>query len=335
MMTPLVSIGIPTYNGAPFLRECLDSILVQTFHDFEVNVIDDYSSDDTVSIAKDYARRDSRIKVHINSARLGLAANFNRCLDLAQGSYICVFGQDDVMLPENIELKLGVLIKNPGVGFVHSNIFMIDNRGSILQEHWEENSKKDYVREGADFARELLLGKNQVCCPSVLMRKVSYQAHGGFLADLYYTCDWEMWMRLAIHHDVACVGAPLIKHRRHAASETHRLAGTRHGIEQEVLAKEKTISSHGHLLSRNRNLRKIVRRAGANKALNCARREYYEDDLTGSRTTLRVAMRLNPSLLTDLSFLNLAVKTVIGRRGLQYARFVKSEWLRLKRQFDV
>jgi hypothetical protein len=144
-----------------------------------------------------------------------------------------------------------------------------------------------------------------------------------------------MWMRLAIHQDVACLGAPLIKHRRHAASETHRLAGTCHGIEQEVLAKEKVISSHGHLFSRNRNLRTIVRSAGANKALICARREFYEDNLAGSWNTLRMALRFNPLLLTDLSFLNLAAKTVIGRRGLQYARFVKSHWLRLKRQFDV
>lgn len=331
-MIPIVSVGIPTYNGARYLGECLDSILAQTCHDFEINVTDDCSSDDTVSIAKSYAKHDSRINVYINKTRLGLAANFNRCLEFSRGEYVCVFGQDDVMCAENLSAKLSVLKGHPAVGFVHSNIFVIDNEGNVIQEHWEARSKQDYVRKGQEFAQELLLDRNQVCCPSVLMRRSAYHAHGGFRTNLYYTCDWEMWMRLAMHYDVGCLCAPLVKHRRHPASETHRLAGTRDGIEQEILAKEQIISDYGHLLSSMKGLRTIVRSAGARKALLCARREYFENDLAKSRSALRLALRCQPLLLANRSFLELAFKTVIGIHGLHYARMLKSEWLRLRRQ---
>ena len=79
-----MSICVPAYNGARFLRECLDSALAQTCADFEILVVDDSSGDNTAALARDYARRFPRVRVHVNERNLGLVANWNRCVELAQ-----------------------------------------------------------------------------------------------------------------------------------------------------------------------------------------------------------------------------------------------------------
>ena len=89
---PLVSVCVPTYNGARFLRQCLDSALAQSWRDLEILVVDDGSTDESVAIARDYARRDDRVRVAVNAANLGLVENWNRCVALARGRWINFIG---------------------------------------------------------------------------------------------------------------------------------------------------------------------------------------------------------------------------------------------------
>ena len=105
-MQPIVSICIPTYNGAKYLRECLDTVLSQTFTDFEVLLVDDQSSDETLSIAQEYAAKDTRIYVKQNEQNLGLVGNWNCCIELAQGEWIKFVFQDDLIAPECLEKML-------------------------------------------------------------------------------------------------------------------------------------------------------------------------------------------------------------------------------------
>ena len=85
-MNPKISVCIPAYNGSQFLRECLDSVTSQTFYDFEVLIVDDLSTDNTVDIAKEYADTDSRIKIAINTKNLGLVGNWNCTSNLLKGN---------------------------------------------------------------------------------------------------------------------------------------------------------------------------------------------------------------------------------------------------------
>jgi glycosyltransferase involved in cell wall biosynthesis len=107
-MKPLVSVCIPTYNGAKYLKECLDSVLAQTFTDFEVLIVDDKSSDETLSIAQEYATYDPRFRVIQNECNLGLVGNWNRCVELAQGEWIKFIFQDDLIEPACLERMLAV-----------------------------------------------------------------------------------------------------------------------------------------------------------------------------------------------------------------------------------
>lgn len=106
--TPLVSICVPTYNGARFLSQCLDTALAQTWTDFELVIVDDRSSDGTFAIAAAYAARDSRVKLHQNDRNLGLAGNWNRCVLLSQGQWIKFLFQDDLLEPTRLARMLAV-----------------------------------------------------------------------------------------------------------------------------------------------------------------------------------------------------------------------------------
>src|SRR5450631_1193388 len=103
---PVISVCVPTYNGSKYLGNCLDSILSQTFNDFEVLIVDDLSSDNTFDIAMAYAERDKRFKLFQNTVNLGLVGNWNQCVELAGGEWIKFVFQDDVLAPECIEKLL-------------------------------------------------------------------------------------------------------------------------------------------------------------------------------------------------------------------------------------
>src|SRR5438093_1026213 len=93
----MVSVCVPTYNGARFLSQCLDTALAQTWGDFELLIVDDRSTDDTYEIAAEYATRDGRIKLYQNDRNLGLAGNWNRCVQLSRGQWIKFLFQDDLL----------------------------------------------------------------------------------------------------------------------------------------------------------------------------------------------------------------------------------------------
>jgi glycosyltransferase involved in cell wall biosynthesis len=327
-MTPLVSVGIPTYNGAKYLRESVESVLAQTFRDFELVLIDDLSSDKTWIIAEEYARKDPRVSAVRNNGRLGLAANFNRCIESTKGRYICVWHQDDVMMPQNIEYKVALLEANPQVGFVHSNVLMIDDQGQVLSEHWELDSRQGYVCAGREFFLKMIQpGKNYVCCPSVLARRECYDKLGYFRKELFFTCDWEMWMRLSLYYDVGCLGAPLIHFRRHTGSESYRIEGTIAEIEQELLAKHLVLVDHGKRVPHAAKHEENIVVGLARGQLVQARRAFSEGRVEEAWSRLRFGVKLYPPLAWRPESAGTLVRLLLGPAT---CRWIKSTLLKEK-----
>ena len=104
MAKEMISIAMATYNGEKYLREQLDSILAQTIQDFELIVCDDCSTDSTARILREYERNDSRIKIFVNEENLGFKKNFEKVIGLCSGDYIALSDQDDIWLPEHLEI---------------------------------------------------------------------------------------------------------------------------------------------------------------------------------------------------------------------------------------
>jgi glycosyltransferase involved in cell wall biosynthesis len=127
---PRVSIGLPVYNGANYLAETLDSILAQTFGDFELIVSDNASTDGTQEICRQYAARDRRIRYVRNATNFGAAKNYNRVFELSGGAYFKWNGHDDPLAPQFLERCVEVLDRDPGIVLCFSRNRAIDEHGA-------------------------------------------------------------------------------------------------------------------------------------------------------------------------------------------------------------
>lgn len=209
---PKVTVCLPTYNRAAYLGACLDSLLAQTFRDFEVIVSDNCSPDATPEAVAQ--RPDPRVRYIRNERNLGAFPNMNRCLALARGEYVCVAHDDDLYEPRFLERQAAMLDRHPGAAFVHCATYEIDGEGRrrrVVRAYPE-----DRLLEGkAEFM--LYLGGHNVCCSTVMVRRALYDRVGGFDPGLLAS-DWLMWLKLCLEGDVAYVAEPLACMRVHGAS---------------------------------------------------------------------------------------------------------------------
>jgi glycosyltransferase involved in cell wall biosynthesis len=238
----VLSVCIPAYNGALYLAEAMKSVLDQSYSDFELIVVDDASSDATAEIAQSF--QDPRLRHFRNRVNRGLVGNWNRCIELARGSYLCIFHQDDIMMPGNLASKVRFLDENPTAGFVHSNVLQVGAQGELLSEWWSPPLGPEDVglKAGAMVLDKLLRGGNCVCAPSVVLRRECLGTLGPFDGRLPYTADWEMWMRASVFHDVGYFIEPLVKYRRHAGNETLKFLGEQeagHAYRAKIMVLEK------------------------------------------------------------------------------------------------
>src|SRR5919109_5579420 len=138
-----VSIGMPVYNGVRFLKEAIESILAQTFEDFELIISDNASIDQTEQICREYAAKDKRIRYYRNEKNLGAARNYNRVFELSTGEYFKWQAHDDLCDPQFLEKGVAVLARDPSIVLCYSKFLRIDEHGNPLTM---ETSK---VRGGA------------------------------------------------------------------------------------------------------------------------------------------------------------------------------------------
>ncbi len=132
---PLVSIGLPVYNGERFLKEALDSLLTQTYEDFELIISDNASTDGTESICRAYMEQDRRIRYFRNAKNIGAAKNFNRVFELSDGKYFKWHSADDLCAPYLVEKCKGVLDEHPEVILCHPKTTLIDAHGNVIRQY--------------------------------------------------------------------------------------------------------------------------------------------------------------------------------------------------------
>jgi glycosyltransferase involved in cell wall biosynthesis len=249
-MSPTISVCIPTYNGAKYLRECLDSVLAQTFRDFEVLIVDDQSRDETLVIAQEYAARDTRIKIFQNPQNLGLVGNWNHCIELAQGEWIKFVFQDDLIAPTCLEKLL--------LACDESNKLVFCRREFIFEDGISKKIRLDYTKVATpedfvsgkyrilsqDFCRAAVdhFLINFVGEPTVVMiRKCAFDHFGHFNCHLVHYCDLEMWIRIAINTDIIHVPEVLASFRVHSGSTTAKNYSDREfrlGLDKIILLHE-------------------------------------------------------------------------------------------------
>lgn len=133
--SPLVSIGMPVYNGERFIGQALDSLLSQTFHDFEIIICDNGSKDRTEEICLEYARRDPRVRYYRNPTNVGIAANYRLVLQLATGKYFKYAAHDDLCAPQFVERCAEVLDRRPDVVLAYPKTKILDEVSGQITEY--------------------------------------------------------------------------------------------------------------------------------------------------------------------------------------------------------
>ena len=149
---PRVTVGLPVFNGQEHIRAAIDSILAQTFTDFELVVCDNASTDATADIVADYASRDSRVRHHRNASNIGLIANFNLSFNLSRSTYFKWAAVDDLCAPSLLENCVRVLDSEPDVVLCHSRTDIIGADGSVLYAHPHDGLRTDALEPSARFS---------------------------------------------------------------------------------------------------------------------------------------------------------------------------------------
>jgi glycosyltransferase involved in cell wall biosynthesis len=207
---PRVSVIMGTYNGEKYLRLAIESILSQTFRDFELIVIDDCSSDHTSLILGEIT--DDRVRVIRNEHNLGIAATLNRAIGFATGRYVAFQDHDDISLPDRLQVQARFLDGHPEIGMVGSSCRIIDDSGSV---------EKDISVKCDDAAlRWALLWYNPFFHTTLMVRRSVLAEIGGYSCDPRYRFseDFEMMSRVALRHAVANLPDPLGCWRKHSTS---------------------------------------------------------------------------------------------------------------------
>lgn len=212
-MQPTVSIITPTYNHEKYIKECIESLLAQTYGDWEQIVVDDGSTDGTVAIVESF--RDSRIKL-IKQPHLGienLKQTYNTALSTAKGAFIGILEGDDYWMPDKLESQLP-LFRNRSVGLVWGPVQWVHQDRRVITEAPGDITKF----RGLDrqrYLQELLMG-NFIPALSVLLRKEMLQEIGGFQQTPYMiTVDYATWMECLLRWEADVVPEVVGCWRRH------------------------------------------------------------------------------------------------------------------------
>ncbi|HEX8459544.1 MAG TPA: glycosyltransferase family A protein [Pyrinomonadaceae bacterium] len=231
---PAVSICIPTFNGAEYLRQAMESALSQSFGDFELLVSDDASTDDTMSIAGEYARQDGRVVLHQSPRRLGLGGNWNRCLELAKGEWVKFLFQDDYLSPNCVArmyergAACGATLVACDRNFVFEASVSSSFRDFFLRYVSENNlaarfpGKRGMINN-TDFASLVAEHPTENCIgepTSVMFRRSARGRYGHFNVALGQLIDWEYWERIAVNEGLCFVDEPLATFRLHGRATT-------------------------------------------------------------------------------------------------------------------
>lgn len=213
LANPKISVIIPSYNHANFVGEAIESVLNQTFEDFELIIIDDFSKDDSIEKILEY--KDSRIKFYKNDENMGATYSVNKIINIALGNYIALLNSDDVWELDKLKKQVFILDNNKDIGAVFSNVKFINEKGEIL-------GKDDYFwndiffqanRNQGKWLRRFFFELNCLCHPSVLIRKEVYNKTNLYNYALLQLCDFEMWINIVKFTQIYVLDEKLVKFR--------------------------------------------------------------------------------------------------------------------------
>ena len=204
---PEVSVIIPAHNAAQYLPEAVDSVLGQTFNDFEILIIDDGSTDNTEEVLRRYH---SKVR-YFSQQNSGVAVTRNRGIERAQGRYIAFLDADDTWMPHKLERQMAAMAEHKDYRICYSAFTVT---GPDLAPISVSRSRRQ-----SHALEDLLLQGNVVATPTTVMgERALFVEAGGFDPALSQCADWDMWVRLAALTDFLYIDEPLACYRQHSSN---------------------------------------------------------------------------------------------------------------------
>jgi glycosyltransferase involved in cell wall biosynthesis len=178
--TPLVTVAIPTLNGADYLRETLMSLLAQDYPNLEILVSDNGSTDDSLALASAVVKGDPRVRFRRNETTVPIHEHYNQCLQTARGEFFSMLDDDDLITPNFVSELVGIAMRHPHIDFVMARGVTIDANGDIIQEYATPDAE---VVDGFEFVCDWLYGRAAPkfpCIGTVLLRTATLRQFNGY-----------------------------------------------------------------------------------------------------------------------------------------------------------
>lgn len=285
--SPLVTVGVPNYNYSHYVLNALNSIISQTYQHLEVIIVDDHSSDNSITVIEDWMKKyngPAKINFIKNSHTGGLTRVCNQILQNATGKYFQTLDADDMLMPYKIEKQVQLLNSSEDIGFVYSNIGVMDESGNIINPDYLKRIgyNKDEMPEGNIF--EKLFDFNFVPLPSVLVNTAHARIVGGFDETLQVQ-DYYLWLRLSEKFQVKYLSENTALYRVHSTSMSNSTTTNPRSVDSVLNIKFR------YYKTANQRIKKIIRKNIFNSVPYL-----YKYSYPSTKTWIRRNLILNPGI---------------------------------------
>ncbi|CAN5300707.1 N/A [soil metagenome] len=213
-MKILMSVVMTAYNCEDFVGEAIQSILSQSFKEFEFIILDDASTDATFSIIKKYASLDKRIVVLRNKKNMQIARSLNKGIHIAKSNIIVRMDSDDISYPKRLEKQYNFFTKHPRVAVLGSNMDIMNKLGRVI-------SRREYLTNSNEL-KKISFRYSPFAHPSVVFKKNVFEEFGGYNSAMVPCEDIDLWFKIGSKYEFANIPQALLKYRLIISSNSHK-----------------------------------------------------------------------------------------------------------------
>jgi glycosyltransferase involved in cell wall biosynthesis len=245
--TPLVSIGVASFNNGRYIGETLDSVLALDYPHIELIIIDDCSTDNSITVIQDWLRNhaDFNARLICHTENQGICRVCNRFVEESQGKYLSLIGSDDNYLPDKLTVQVAMLeASSPKIGVVFSDVSKIDSTGSIIVPSVYATGQ---ISPSSGDVWLPMLRTNFIGAMTTLVRRSCFEVVGPYDESLAYE-DWDMWIRLAREFDFLYQPQVTAHYRIHGSSAMFRRKAHIVETNMRIVSKQLGVSTEGDVI---------------------------------------------------------------------------------------
>lgn len=305
---PMLSVIMAVYNCDPFVSESIESILSQTFTDYEFIIVDDSSADDTLNLLTSYAAKDSRIILVKNEINLGLTESLNLAIEMSSGVFIARMDGDDISHPSRLAEQIACLLRNPEIVCVGAQAKIIDEDGDIIED-WTKPLSSEEIKE-----KLVSEGGGQIIHPLATFRRTAFNQVGGYDSRYRLSQDYDLLLKFAEIGELCNLPQFLLKYRRHknAITSSKRNAQINYAIKALIEAQERRNLQIDHILIPE----VAYPRAEYHYHLNYARKALMGKNYESAKKHARHAKQAIPRYSPEWHEMNCIIKPSFVNRSL-------------------